>query len=100
MIRKERRGSKGKEEAVGWQLCILAVGVLAFDQVRTLQRNPSKQTSGPAVGENCRGAAQSHVSLHVPEKHKHREGPYFCDINTLEIDRYCSPVLNEPEKSI
>lgn len=58
-IKKERR-----------LLCVLAVGLLAFDQVGSFQRDSSEQASGPAVGENGGGAAQSHVSLHVPEEHK------------------------------
>lgn len=49
-------------------LFVLAVGFFAFDQVRSLQGNTGKQSSGSAVGEDRRGAAKSNVSLHIPER--------------------------------
>ena len=50
------------------EVLVLAVGVFAFDQVRSLQRNTCEQSSGPGVGEDGRRAAQSHVRLHVPDR--------------------------------
>lgn len=55
---------------------VLAVGFFAFDQVRSLQRNPGKQTSGPAVREDRRRAAKSHVSLHIPGRQEGLSSDY------------------------
>lgn len=58
--------SRGTEGTGNKRLHALAVGFLAFDQVGSLQRDTGEQTSGSTVGENRRGAAKSHISLHIP----------------------------------
>lgn len=47
-------------------VCLLAVGVFALYQVRTLQGNACKQAPGSAVGKDGSRAAERHVCLHVP----------------------------------
>lgn len=54
---------KGSE---GLRSDALPVGVFALDQVRSLQRNASKQTSGSTVCEDRRCAAKSNVGLYIP----------------------------------
>lgn len=45
---------------------LLAVGVFALNQIRTLQGDACKQAPGSAVGEDGSRAAERHVGLHVP----------------------------------
>lgn len=46
----------------------LPVGVFALDQVRSLQRNAGKQTSGSTVREDGCRASKSNIGLDVPVK--------------------------------
>lgn len=71
------------------EVLVLAVGVFAFDQVRSLQRNPGEQTSGSGVGEDGRRAAQSHVRLHVPDRQKSRD-----EDRSLYLYLICSVTLH------
>lgn len=51
---------------------VLAVGVFALDQVGSLQRNTGKQSSGSAVGEDRRCAAERNVRLDIPGREKEK----------------------------